>query len=84
MTLHMHTLNDSVLHDWYVQAEVISADIDVMPDVPRTVSRQLSRDNIEHASPEKYYRRSIALPLLDHSIQQMKERFWCFHLSSFT
>ncbi len=33
MTLHMHTLNDSVLHDWYVQAEVIDADIDVMPDV---------------------------------------------------
>ncbi len=46
--LHMHTLkiqdvvkelealriNDSVLHDWYVQAEVIGADIEVMPDVP--------------------------------------------------
>ncbi len=38
--------NDSVLHDWYVQAEVIGADIDVMPDVPRTVSRQLSCDNV--------------------------------------
>ncbi len=61
-----------------MQAEVIGADIDVMPDVPRTVSRQLSRDNVEHASPEEYYRRSIVLPLLDHSIQQMKERFRCF------
>lgn len=67
--------NDSVLHDWYVQAESIAADIDVEPDVPRTVSRQLGRDNVEHASPEEYYRRSIALPLLDHLIQQMKERF---------
>ncbi len=95
MTLHMHTqdvikelkalrTNDSVLHDWYVQAEVIGADIDVMPDVPRTVSRQLSHDNVEHASPEEYYRRSIALPLLDHSIQRMKEGFRCLHLSSFT
>ncbi len=95
MALHMHTLkiqdvikelealrtNDSVLHDWY---EVIGADIDLMPDVPRTVSRQLSRDNVEHASPGEYYRRSIALPLLDHSIQQIKERFRCLHLSSFT
>ncbi len=76
--------NDSVLHDWYVQAEVIGADIDVMPDVPRTVSQQLSHDNVEHASPEEYYRRSIVLPLLDHSIQQIKERFRCLHLSSFT
>ncbi len=79
MTLHMHTIkelealrtNDSVIHDWYVQAEAIGTNIDVMPDVPRTVSQQLSRDNVEHASPEEYYRRSIALPLLDNSIQKM-------------
>ncbi len=67
--------NDSVFHDWYVQAEVIGADIDVMSDVPRTVSRQLSRDNVEHASPEEYYVSVVAIPLLDHSIQQMKEVF---------
>ena len=36
--------NDSVIHDWYVQAEAIGTNIDVMPDVPRTVSQQLSRD----------------------------------------
>ncbi len=35
----------TVIHDWYVQAEAIGANIDVMPDVPRTVSRQLSHDN---------------------------------------
>ncbi len=40
-----------MLHDWYVQAEVIGADIDVMPDVPRTVSRQLSRDNVDLPNP---------------------------------
>ncbi len=50
-----------MLHDWYAQAEVIGADKYVMPDVPRTVSRQLSRDNVEHASPEEYYGKSIAL-----------------------
>ncbi len=72
MTLHMYThdvikelealrTNDSVIHDWYVQAEAIGTNIDVMPDVPRTVSRQLSHDNVEHASPKEYYRRSIAL-----------------------
>ena len=47
--------NDSVIHDWYVQAEAIGANIDVMPDVPKTLSWQLSHDNVE------YYRRSIAL-----------------------
>ncbi len=59
-----------MIHDWYVQAEAIGTNIDVMPDVPRTVSQQLGRDNVEHASPDH---RSIALPLLDHSIQPANE-----------
>ncbi len=47
----------------------------MVPQVPRTASRQQHRENIEHGSTEEYYRRSIILPLLDSLIQQMNDRF---------
>ncbi len=47
----------------------------MVPQVPRTASRQQHRENIEHGSTEEYYRRSIYLPLLDYLIQQMNDRF---------
>ncbi len=47
----------------------------MVPQVPRTASRQQHRENIEHSSTEEYYRRSIILPLLDNLIQQMNDRF---------
>ena len=67
--------NEQLLHLWYEQALSVADEVDVEPSVPRTVGRQLGRDNIEHNSAEDYYRRSIALPLLDHLIRQMQERF---------
>lgn len=67
--------DSEVLHGWYVQSEVVAGEIDVTPEVPRTASRQIHRDNVEHSTPEEYYRRSIILPLLDSLIQQMKDRF---------
>lgn len=70
----IHT-NEQLLRDWYLQAETLAKDINVQPEVPRTASRQLGRENVEHNSAEEYYRRITALPLLDHLIQQMQERF---------
>ena len=64
-----------LLHSWYVQAEVFATEVGVVPDVPRTASRQRNRDNVEYNTAEEYYHRSIILPLLDNLIQQMKERF---------
>ncbi len=67
--------NDQLLHDWYEQAEALANDIGVSPEVPRTVGHQQGRENVEYDSAETYYRRMTALPLLDHLIQQMQERF---------
>lgn len=67
--------NEQLLHDWYLQAETLANEIDVEPVVPRIVSRQLGRENVEHNSAEEYYRRITTLPLLDHLIQQLEERF---------
>ena len=72
--------DEHLLHEWYMQAESLASDVDVEAEVPRTVRRQLGRDNVEHSSPEEYYRRSTALPLLDHLIQQLEERFGEHHV----
>ena len=63
------------MHSWYVQAESLAQEVGVIPEVPHVTSRQIHRDNIEHNSVEEYYLRIVVLPLLDHLIQQMKERF---------
>ena len=67
--------SDIMLHSWYVQAESLASEVNVIPQVPRTTGRQQHRSNVEHDSVEEYYRRTIILPLLDHLIQQMEERF---------
>ena len=67
--------SEDMLHSWYEQAESLAQEVGVIPQVPRVTSRQIHRDNTEHNSVEEYYRRIVVLPLLDHLIQQMKERF---------
>ena len=47
----------------------------VILDVPRTVSRQTLRANVEHDTPEEYYRRSIFVPFIDSLLQQLNDRF---------
>ena len=53
----------------------LATKVDEVPCVPRTAAYQQHRDNVEHSSAEKYYRRTIVLPLLDHLVQQMEMRF---------
>ena len=65
----------SMSHSWYIQADSLATKVDVVPCVPRTAAYQQHRDNVEHSSAEKYYRRTIVLPLLDHLVQQMEMRF---------
>ena len=67
--------NDSIIHAWYIQSIEVAAEVDVTPQVPRTTARQSHRDNVEHISPEEYYRRSIIIPFLDNLLEQMRERF---------
>ena len=58
-------------YDWYEQAKSLANDISVLLEVPRTVSHQQGQENVEYDSAEAYYRKTTALPLLDHLIQQM-------------
>lgn len=59
----------------YQQAERMGVRVGAEPVIPRTAKRQMHRNNIEANSAEEYYRRAIAIPLLDHFIAEVKFRF---------
>ena len=56
------------------QAERIATSFDVSPSVPWTVSRQMYRSNIPASTPEEYYRRVLAILVLDTFIAEMEFR----------
>ena len=43
----------------------MTASVNATITVPRTVSRQTLRDNVEHENAEQYYRRTVFIPFLD-------------------
>ena len=49
-----------------------SRSISATPSLPRTTIRQQYRNNIPSENPEEYYRKEIAIPLLDRLTQEMK------------
>ena len=59
----------------YRQAERIALSPGVSPSVPRTVSRQMNRSDIQASTPEEYYRRVLAIAVLDTFIAEMEFRF---------
>ena len=54
---------------------VWSLSLDDSPSVPSTVSRQMNQSNIPANTPEKYYRKVLAIPVLDTFIIEMEFRF---------
>ena len=50
----------------YLQAERMADKLQVSPTLPRTAKRQQHyRNNVEARTPEEYYRRALAIPMLD-------------------
>ena len=45
--------------------------LSVSPLIRQTAIRQQPRKNIPSKNPEEYYRRTIAIPLLDRLMQEM-------------
>jgi hypothetical protein len=63
------------LPEWYLAAVALAAEFEVEPSMPRRCGRQTQRDNVEAKTPEEYYRRALAIPLLDGMISEFKEKF---------
>jgi hypothetical protein len=49
--------------------------LDIEVKKPRICGRQIMRDNVEAKSPEDYFRKSITVPFLYCTLNEMKTRF---------
>ena len=55
---------------------------DISVAIPRRCSRQTARDNHPGSTVEEYYRRSLAVPFLDHLISEIEIRFTSHSLTA--
>ena len=63
-------------HDtWYSQAVALADKVDVDERMPRTASKQTTRDNHPASDASEYYKRVITIPLIDHLNSDLKTRF---------
>ena len=53
-------------------AERVSADV----SMPRIARRQQHRSNPQACTPKHYYKKTIAIPLLDHILSAMETQFF--------
>ena len=59
----------------YEEAVQLAGGIGIEPSQPRTVQRQVHRDNAPATSPNQYYRINLTRVFLDHAVQQLDSRF---------
>lgn len=69
--------NDGKFAVLYRRAETVAAEVGTKPEKPRTTGRQTNRANAGDAddSIEDHFRRNMFLPLVDHFIQYLGDRF---------
>ena len=69
-------LEKSHCHEqWYSEAKSLAQSVNIDPSRPRTVHRQIHRDNTPAESVSEYYERSLTLPFLDYLTSQEQTRF---------
>ena len=60
---------------WFDLAVTTAAIVGVVPSIPRRTNQQQHRDNVPAQTPSDYYKRAVAIPLLDHLQSEMKTYF---------
>jgi hypothetical protein len=58
---------------------VLRGVLDIEVNKPRICGRQIMRDSVEAECPEDYFRKSIAVPFLYCTLNEMKTRFTDLH-----
>ena len=66
---------DMKFKSWYEEALKLAASVGVTETVPRRTSYQRYRNNTPSQLPIDYYRRAVAIPLLDNLITQLQQRY---------
>ena len=66
---------DARHHHLYTEAVNLARSVSVEPSMPRIVQRQVYRANAPAPTPEDYYKINLTKVFLDHSLQQLNDRF---------
>ncbi|XP_057297665.1 52 kDa repressor of the inhibitor of the protein kinase-like [Hydractinia symbiolongicarpus] len=66
---------DTYFDQWYGKALELANEIEVAEKIKRRCSTQIYRENYVSDGPKEYYKRALAIPFLDHIIQQLEIRF---------
>jgi hypothetical protein len=66
-------------HQCFERSAKICEPLDIEVKKPRICGRQIMRDNVEAESPEDYFRKSITVPFLYYTLNEMKTRFTDIH-----
>ena len=66
---------DTHYDKWYEQIMVLAIELGVDEMVKRRCGKQIHRENYSSDSTKDYYKHSVAIPFLDHLIQQVNTRF---------
>ena len=59
----------------YAKAVQVATKVHVSESLPRTAGRQLHRNNVIASTASEYYKQTLTIPMLDHLISEMEERF---------
>ena len=72
---HQRTDVDNNFHLIFTQSILMADKVGATVMMPRIASRQQHHNNTEAHDPEQYYKRTIAIPLLDHIIASIEKQF---------
>ena len=59
----------------FTQSMRMAEEVGIQPEMPRVAKRQEHRSNPEFSSVKDYYQKVIAIPLLDHILVSLEDRF---------
>ena len=60
---------------WYKKTLTLTGEINITVTLPRVAGTQISASNIPAESVSDYFKRTITIPLLDHLLWELDERF---------
>ena len=80
---HMRQIIGEEFYKVYKQSERFSEKFHIETTIPRSAVRQMHRNNVPAENPEEYYRRALAIPLVDQFIAEMTFRFNSFNKTAF-
>ena len=66
---------EDIWTEWFELAVTTAANVSVVPSIPRRTNQKKHRNNVPAQTPSDYYKRAVAIPLLDHLQSDMKTYF---------